>query len=65
VLSSFDTLEPTEWGLKYNSVTKKLASDDVYEGGLYLLNPLNSFIVFPSTLRLTSSQTIAGPRAQL
>jgi regulator of protease activity HflC (stomatin/prohibitin superfamily) len=51
VLSSFDTLEPTEWGLKYNSITKKLASDDVYEGGLYLLNPLNSFIVFPSTLQ--------------
>mmetsp|Transcript_2155 Transcript_2155/g.5420 ORF Transcript_2155/g.5420 Transcript_2155/m.5420 type:complete len:303 (+) Transcript_2155:2181-3089(+) len=51
VLMSFDSLEPTEWGLKYNAITKKLSSDDVYEGGLYLLSPISSFIVFPATLQ--------------
>lgn len=51
LLLSFDTLQPTEWGLKYNAITKKLASDDVYGGGLYLLSPITSFIVFPATLQ--------------
>jgi hypothetical protein len=44
-------LQPTEWGLKYNSITKNLVSNDVYEGGLYLLSPITGFIVFPATLQ--------------
>ena len=38
LLCSISTLEPTEFGLVYNSVTKKM--DNVpYRGGWYLIGP--------------------------
>ena len=63
---SWDTVEPTEWGLKYNSLSKSIDNDTslllfyysfhllyyliVYDGGRYLIWPLHSFIKFPRTI---------------
>jgi hypothetical protein len=61
----WDTVEPTEWGLKYNSLSKNINSEDsipsrlnhhshvllVYEGGRYLVSPFTSFVTFPRILK--------------
>jgi len=61
----WDTVEPTEWGLKYNSISKNINSEDsiflslewkillslVYEGGRYLVSPFTSFVTFPRILK--------------
>ena len=44
------SVEPTEYGLGYNSITKKISYDHVYDGGLYFLGPFKSFIKFPRTV---------------
>ena len=49
VLISVGTVEPIEYALKYNSVSKA-TEDEVYKGGWYLIGPTYSFITFPSTL---------------
>lgn len=43
------TVEPIEYGLKYNTISKMIDDSYVYEGGWYIIGPLNSFITFPST----------------
>ena len=47
----WDTVEPTEYGMTYNTLTKKVGMDNIYTGGLYFLGPLRSFIKFPATLK--------------
>ena len=44
------SVEPTEYGLSYNSITKNIGYDHVYDGGLYFLGPFRSFIKFPRTV---------------
>ena len=50
LLISVDTVEPIEYGLVYNSLTKKIDEKNVYSGGWYLIGPINSFITYPATL---------------
>jgi hypothetical protein len=49
LLISMDSLEPLEFGITYNKITKTVGSD-VYESGRYLIGPWLSFIVYPSNL---------------
>jgi len=46
---SAGTVEPIAYGIKYNKFSKNVESNDVYEGGWYLIGPFNSFIQFPKT----------------
>ena len=50
VLVSIGTVEPIEYGIEYNSFTKKTKEDTVYPGGWYMIGPISSFITFPATL---------------
>jgi len=50
LLVSIGTVEPIEYGLKYNSISKKTDNDNVYSGGWYMIGPFNSFLSFPATL---------------
>lgn len=50
VLVSIGTVEPIEYGIEYNSFTKKTNSENVYGGGWYMIGPISSFITFPATL---------------
>jgi hypothetical protein len=39
------TVEPIDYGLKYNTLSKNIdASAGVYDGGWYLVGPFNRFI---------------------
>lgn len=46
----WDSVEPTEYGMTYNSITKKAGTDHIYEGGLYFIGPFKHFIKFPATV---------------
>mmetsp|Transcript_20690 Transcript_20690/g.18337 ORF Transcript_20690/g.18337 Transcript_20690/m.18337 type:complete len:300 (+) Transcript_20690:25-924(+) len=46
----WDTVEPTEYGMTYNSITKKAGTEHIYEGGLYFVGPFQHFIRFPATI---------------
>ena len=50
VLVSIATIEPIEYGLVYNSISKKVDANTVYAGGWYFLGPFSSFVTFPATL---------------
>ena len=43
------TVEPIQYGLKYNTLSKNIDATEVYEGGWYIIGPLNKFIQFPRT----------------
>jgi uncharacterized membrane protein len=49
LLASIGTVEPIEYGIIYNAVTKKVDKTKVYPGGWYMIGPINSFITFSST----------------
>lgn len=49
LLLSMDTIEPLEYGITYNKITKTIGPD-VYENGRYILLPWKSFIRYPSNL---------------
>lgn len=46
---SAGTVEPIQYGLKYNSISKSIDESKTYEGGWHLIGPFNSFITYPST----------------
>ena len=60
---SFSTVEPTEYGLKFNTITRSIQNNTgnllfvkkfiklVYDGGRYWIWPWNSFLIFPRTLQ--------------
>ena len=50
LLVSIGTIEPIEYGISYNSISKKTDEDKVYPGGWYMIGPFTSFLTFPSTL---------------
>ena len=50
LLVSIGTVEPIEFAIEYNSITKKTNEDQVYAGGWYLIGPFTSFFTFPATL---------------
>jgi len=50
LLCSIGTIEPIEYGISYNSISKKTDENNVYPGGWYMIGPFTSFLTFPSTL---------------
>ena len=38
------TVEPIQYGLKYNTISKNIDSSEVYEGGWYIIGPFSKFI---------------------
>jgi uncharacterized membrane protein len=50
VLCSIGTVEPIEYGIVYNAITKTVNTENVYPGGWYFIGPVMSFITFPATL---------------
>lgn len=44
-----DTIEPIEYGVKYNNIDKKIDDSTIYDNGWYFLSPTSSFITFPKT----------------
>ena len=42
-------IEPLNYGLIYNRVTKKI-SNKVYENGIYMLSPFEIFLIYPANL---------------
>lgn len=60
-LVSIKTVEPIEYGIKYNSISKTV-DDQVFTGGWYMIGPQYSFITFPSTLQNIDFTTF--PNAQ-
>jgi len=38
------TVEPIQYGLKYNTISKNIDTSQVYEGGWYIIGPFNKFI---------------------
>lgn len=50
ILISIGTVEPIEYGIVYNAITKKVDTETIYPGGWYFIGPVDSFIVFPATL---------------
>lgn len=49
LLLSIGTVEPIEYGIIYNAITKTVDASRVYPGGWYFIGPINSFITFAST----------------
>ena len=49
LLISVDTVEPTEYALKYSSISRKPDYTFVYTGGWYIIGPFNKFLTFPAT----------------
>ena len=48
---SFATVEPTEWAIAKNKISKQIDKDTIYDGGRHLIGPLYSFITFPATYK--------------
>ena len=49
LLVSMDSLEPLQYGITINKITKQIGTE-VYESGRYLIGPFNSFLRYPSNL---------------
>lgn len=47
LLLSMDSLEPLEYGIKYNMFNKGVGKE-TYTGGRYIIGPLTKFIVYPA-----------------
>lgn len=46
---SFAAVEPLEYGIMYNTISKKIDTDNIYEGGLNWVGLFNKMITFPRT----------------
>jgi len=46
VIWSAGTVEPIEYAIVYNSLSKAIDMNNVYDGGWYLIGPFNTFITF-------------------
>ena len=49
LLISMDSLEPLQYGITLNKITKTVG-DQVYDSGRYIIGPTKSFIVYPANL---------------
>jgi regulator of protease activity HflC (stomatin/prohibitin superfamily) len=49
LLISMDSIEPLQYGITYNKVTKSIGTE-VYDSGRYLIGPTNSFFEYPANL---------------
>lgn len=60
---SIDSLEPTEYGLKYNKLTKAIDTSLVYHGGRHFIGPVSSFLSFPATVQSLEFSKRRGAQA--
>ena len=44
------SVEPTEYGVVYNTISQKVTVDDVRTNGIYWLGFFNSFQLYPATV---------------
>ena len=51
IICSVGTVEPIEYGILYNSITKSVNTVEVKSGGWSFIGPFSSFFVFPSTMQ--------------
>lgn len=49
LLLSMDSIDPLEYGITINKITKNIGTD-VYENGRYIIGPFNNFIRYPANL---------------
>ena len=49
LLLSMDTIDPLEYGITINKITKNIGKE-VYGNGRYIIGPFNSFIRYPANL---------------
>jgi len=49
LLLSMDSIDPLEYGITINKITKNIGKE-VYENGRYIIGPFNNFIRFPANL---------------
>ena len=47
---STSTIEPIEYGLKFNTISKTYDDTEVYTGGWHVIGPFNNFLIFPATV---------------
>lgn len=50
LLISMSSIDPLEYGITINSITKTIGKD-VYDNGRYFIGPFQSFIKFPASLQ--------------
>ena len=50
LLISMDTIEPLNYGITYNKITKSIG-DEVYESGRYIIGPVKGFLTYPANLQ--------------
>jgi hypothetical protein len=58
------TVEPNEYALKYNTISKSVDAAKAYEGGWYIIGPFNSFITFPKTHVNIDFSDLPGAKAK-
>jgi hypothetical protein len=63
VLASITSIEPTQWAVYYNGVSKTIDTSIVYGSGLHFLLIWNSFIKFPSTYNTIQFSKYSGSNA--
>lgn len=61
---SADTVEPIEYGIKYNTLSKNINSDEVYDGGWYIIWPMNSFVTYPATIVNVDFSNFEGSKSR-
>ena len=47
VAVSFNAVEPTEYGILYNQISKQIDTDNILDGGLQYVGVFNKLIAFP------------------
>ncbi len=50
IYMSTSTIEPIEYGLKFNTISKTYDDTEVYTGGWHVIGPFNNFLIFPATV---------------
>jgi len=45
-----ETIAPIEYGIIYNTISKSIEKDNVYDGGWHYVGLTSSFLKFPATL---------------
>mmetsp|Transcript_47398 Transcript_47398/g.34687 ORF Transcript_47398/g.34687 Transcript_47398/m.34687 type:complete len:92 (-) Transcript_47398:709-984(-) len=59
LIFSFGAVEPTEYGIVHNFITKQIDKDHIYEGGLQFIGVFNTLITYPRIQVLTEFGTSA------
>ena len=60
ILTCWDTVDVTHYGLKCNKISKQCNIEDIYESGRFFTGPLNYFVEFPSTVQGISFSNDSG-----